>query len=342
MIPQLFAPVRALFDRTVPGTTAYDLSPSLVTPTKTNPRNQRLRYLRQHITRETKVLEVGPLAAPVVPKREGYNVFIADHLDRQGLIDYYAYSDLKPEKFEEVDFIWSSGDLADAVSQDHHGTFDVIILSHVLEHLPNPIGFLQSCATLLKTGGYLTLALPDKRYCFDMFRPLTTTGQWLTAYEQSSAFHSKVAYFDYATMVVASKYKIGWNKLNHRPQDLTFIHMALKDAYKKLFVDDNRVQNAYEDCHASVFTPASFALVAQECHALGVSPLALDYVSTTHKAEFFAHLRLIDREPINHHDRIQLMAFAAQEQAIGYRSVKIAKLPVWTRMIRALKAMKKA
>jgi hypothetical protein len=36
---------------------------------------------------------------------------------------------------------------------------------HVLEH--NLIGFLNDCDSLLKKDGVLSLAVPDKRYCFD-------------------------------------------------------------------------------------------------------------------------------------------------------------------------------
>ncbi len=101
--------------------------------------------------------------------------------------------------------------------------------------------------------------------------------------------------------------------------------MSLEHAYARFFGDQARSSNSYEDCHASVFTPASFALLAQECHAIGVSPLALDFVSSTREHEFFVHLRLVERRPINHHDRMQLLALTAKEQSYGFRKVKIAR-----------------
>lgn len=44
-----------------------------------------------------------------------------------------------------------------------HGQFDVIILSHVLEHVSKPADFLKSAADLLKPGGYIYIELPGYR-----------------------------------------------------------------------------------------------------------------------------------------------------------------------------------
>ena len=81
-----------------------------------------------------------------------------------------------------MDFVWTSGPMADAVPSDLHGTFGAFIASHVIEHTTDFIGFLDAAATLLAPDGVVILAVPDKRYCFDYFRPLTTTGKVLDAH----------------------------------------------------------------------------------------------------------------------------------------------------------------
>ncbi|MGV1756072.1 class I SAM-dependent methyltransferase [Rhizobium sp. A22-96] len=336
MLFRLYGSIRELFGGTVRGTSANDLSPTLVTPSWVKPRQNRSRRLRQYINETTKVLEIGPLARPIAPKRKGYNAYIVDNMDREGLLRQYAHAGYDPSSIEEVDFVWSSGDLADVVPEEHHATFEVIVLSHVLEHMPNPLAFFSSCARLLKPGGYVTLALPDKRHCFDLFRPVTTTAQWLAAFRAKTTAHNEISLFDYATLAVARRAEIAWDRSKHKTQDLTFLNMNIESAYARYFSGGDRNSNSYEDCHASVFTPASFALVAQECHAIGVSRFALDYVSITREHEFIAHLRLEDRKPISHHDRIQLLALSAKEQSVGYRGVKIASRPIWSKIRAAL------
>jgi 2-polyprenyl-3-methyl-5-hydroxy-6-metoxy-1,4-benzoquinol methylase len=39
--------------------------------------------------------------------------------------------------------------------------FDVVTASHVIEHVPDPIGFLATCAKLLKKGGRLVIKTPN-------------------------------------------------------------------------------------------------------------------------------------------------------------------------------------
>ncbi len=40
-------------------------------------------------------------------------------------------------------------------------SFDAIVLTHVVEHLPDPVGTLRACASLLKPGGRLVIVTPN-------------------------------------------------------------------------------------------------------------------------------------------------------------------------------------
>ncbi len=141
---------------------------------------------------------------------------------------------------------------------------------------------------------------------------------------------------DYATLAVAKHGRLSWKDSRHKARDITFLNMSLEAAYARFFGDQTGSSTSYEVCHASVFTPASFALLAQECHAIVVSPLALDFVSTTRGHEFFVHLRLAEREPINHHDRMQLLTLTAKEQSYGFQKVKTARGSLMRTMLKGL------
>ena len=137
----------------------------------------RNEQLASSFSRSMALIEIGASYNPIVPKSDGWNTTVIDHANRSELIK--KYHDQQIANIEDVDIIWRDGALADAVPAHLYGTFDALIASHVGEHIPDLIGFFQSVAMLLKPAGMMFLALPDKRLCFDFFKPLTTTGDLL-------------------------------------------------------------------------------------------------------------------------------------------------------------------
>src|SRR5690242_19463657 len=76
--------------------------------------------------------------SPLAPKAEGWRSYVVDHTDRDGLVEKYRGAEsVDPTKIESVDFVWTQGALSDAVPVEHHGSFDVFIASHVVEHIPD-------------------------------------------------------------------------------------------------------------------------------------------------------------------------------------------------------------
>ena len=146
-------------------------------------------------------IEVAPFFAPLAPKREGYNCLVLDVFDKQVLLACGEDDPNVPAEglanIEAVDFVGSATEIAELVPLCDHGSFDYIVSSHNFEHLPNPIRFLQGCAKVLKTGGILSMAIPDGRACFDCFRPYTTLGEWLTPYRSGAAKPSAVQIFEF-------------------------------------------------------------------------------------------------------------------------------------------------
>jgi SAM-dependent methyltransferase len=53
-------------------------------------------------------------------------------------------------------------------------TRDFVVANHFLEHCEDPIAALENMLRVLKPGGVLFLAVPDKRFTFDAPRPVTT------------------------------------------------------------------------------------------------------------------------------------------------------------------------
>jgi len=61
-----------------------------------------------------------------------------------------------------------------SINEWQHAEYDVITLSHTLEHLPDPIGFLRACAARLCDGGCLVVAVP----CFVGLHPRLFGKRW--------------------------------------------------------------------------------------------------------------------------------------------------------------------
>lgn len=144
------------------------------------------------LTREEKIfhlldkaglgLEIGPSHNPIAPKKKGFNVHILDHVSAADLRRKYAAHPVNLDNIEEVDFVWSGQRMPELIGQTQ--CYDWIIASHVIEHAPDLVSYLQQCEELLKPDGLLSLVVPDKRYCFDYFSPISSTGNVLDAYAE--------------------------------------------------------------------------------------------------------------------------------------------------------------
>jgi SAM-dependent methyltransferase len=68
---------------------------------------------------------------------------------------------------------------------------DFLLSCHVLEHLPDPIGAVRTWLRVLKPGGVLLLAIPDKRFTFDCRREVTTWEHLRGDHEGAPGDHSE-------------------------------------------------------------------------------------------------------------------------------------------------------
>src|SRR4029077_17569268 len=139
----------------------------------------REEIILKHIKRNGRGLEIGPGCAPIASKKQGFRVHLFDARDMKALNDKYRPAGMNGDNIEGVDFVWDCRSYTELVGRRH--VYDWIIGSHVLEHTTDLIGFLNDCDSLLKKEGVLSLAVPDKRYCFDHFRPLSSIGRVIDA-----------------------------------------------------------------------------------------------------------------------------------------------------------------
>jgi SAM-dependent methyltransferase len=81
---------------------------------------------------------------------------------------------------DSIDRLYPGGTHPDILSDSHafpsvaNATFDFLIANHVLEHLTDPIRALREWHRIVRGGGLILLAVPDKRYTFDRKRRRTS------------------------------------------------------------------------------------------------------------------------------------------------------------------------
>lgn len=204
---------------------------------------------------QLKGLEIGPLNEPLVTNEDLQGqgeIFYLDHLSTDELKEKYSDDpSVDVENIVNVDFVCPDGDLLEAVSGNQ---FDYVVASHVIEHVPNILKFLQGAQKVLKSGGKLFLIIPDKRFTFDYERRETTFGDVLDSFLSDDTKPSVRAVYDHFAKAVEINAHEAWHGLLDGKQSKKLF--SSKVAWD-LANDVNR-NKTYHDVHLNIFTPQSF------------------------------------------------------------------------------------
>ena len=256
----------------------------------------RFEQLRKHIRHEMRGIEIGPFHSPIASRKQGYNsivldVFDAVELRRQaGAITNLPFGSI--DNIEEVDLLGSAGDIAELVA-GAYGTelFDYVVSSHNMEHLPDPIRFLQGCERILKPGGSICMAIPDRRFCFDFYRPLTDLSEWLQAYDEKRRQPTEAQVFrHHAYQSLLRGTLLGWSA-DEANGDIPAPLETLDTAYDD-WRNSMNAERPYKDCHCWTFAPASFELMISDLQFLGLIGLTVDEITGPNAFEFYVHLKV--------------------------------------------------
>jgi SAM-dependent methyltransferase len=254
-------------------------------------------------------IEVGPSYRPICPKKQGWNTLVVDHATKSELVAKYTAWNIDTSLIEDVDVVLGEEGL-NALGPKQ--TYDYILASHVIEHIPNPIGFLRSCADLLKPGARLRLAVPDKRFCFDLLKQVTTTGQLIQAHSENRRIHTLGQVVDALMLHVTCNGQITFPRIG-AGDELKFVHLPI-DAYTKAVQVIRSHQ--YYDIHGWVFTPSSFLVICSQLAALGVLPFRIISILPDGHHEFLVDAIREDSAPDQSGvDVIAILKTTFEEQA---------------------------
>ena len=239
-------------------------------------------------------LEIGPLAAPLVTAELG-DVSYLDLDSREALAAQYADEpSVDCDAIPGIDYWLKSDDgiqpLSAAVAVG--APFDWVVASHVVEHVPDLIGWFREVGEILVDGGSVLLVVPDRRFCFDIHRPPTTVGQVLQAHEDGDRVPSVRAVYDHHRSCVVVQAHEAWAGqvpgTDQRMYSLEKVQDAVRSARN----------GEYVDSHVWTFTPRSFVAALEDLGLLVQLDFTIEVILPTGRdqLEFYVSLTRIPRD----------------------------------------------
>jgi predicted SAM-dependent methyltransferase len=139
-------------------------------------------------------IEIGALHNPF-PVPEAARVSYVDRLGTSELRD--EYPELADRPLVEVDVV----DDGETLAKFEEASLDFVIASHFLEHCEDPVGALKAHLRVLRPGGVLLLAVPDRRHGVDRGREPTSLEHVLADHEQGPLRSRAEHYRDWVRLV---------------------------------------------------------------------------------------------------------------------------------------------
>lgn len=139
-------------------------------------------------------IEVGALHSPLeVPRNASVR-----YVDRMPVTELRKhYPELAEYKLVDVDILDDGETLASLAD----ASVDFVIANHMIEHCQNPIGTIEQHLRVLKPGGILYLAVPDKRYTFDCDRPITSLEHVIRDYTDGGEWSRNSHFEEWARLI---------------------------------------------------------------------------------------------------------------------------------------------
>lgn len=120
------------------------------------------------------------------------------YVDRMKVADLrHHYEELAHETLVDTDII----DDGEQLTTIGDNTQDFVIANHFIEHCQNPIQTLQNIFRVLKPGGVLYLAVPDKRFTFDIDRPCTTIEHIMRDFSEGPEWSKRQHFEEWSRLV---------------------------------------------------------------------------------------------------------------------------------------------
>ena len=261
-------------------------------------RGEAVNYISN---KEARILELGPLTRPLLERKDYLNYFFADIRSTEEIRELYSGNkylketgiSVEIEKIVEIDFVIKNG-----YKETFKGVekFDYVIVSHVLEHIPNLLEFFVEIRKIMKENASLIIIYPDKRFSFDYFRTNTKFSDVYNVYiSDGKRVASQV--LDFYTNVIPENDPVKFWDLNKKVE----LFDGKKSKSKKNIETYEKVlkEKREDDVHYWPFSDFAFIKFLYESSIYNYLPYILSKFIPTQKntQSFLVVLTLGERTP---------------------------------------------
>jgi len=139
-------------------------------------------------------IEIGALHHPLVVPRAARVTYV----DRMNVAELRRqYPELANEPLVETQIV----DDGETLATIGEATQDFVIANHFIEHCENPLLTVRNLLRVLKGGGIVFMAVPDKRFTFDVDRPGTTLDHILRDFSEGPEWSKRQHYEEWTRLV---------------------------------------------------------------------------------------------------------------------------------------------
>lgn len=253
------------------------------------------------IDRTKNILEIGPLCFPIMDTNSE-NVKVLDYFTQDELKENYKNDpNVNINNICKVDYAVKNQKYHEVIFDK----FDFCVSSHNIEHSPCIVTFLQNISSVLNSGGYLFLAIPDYRFCFDKHRNQTSIFEVFDKYYSKTIKPQPLEQLESMYYTTHNESKDHWSDFNNSYRNI-FQHINQCENYmnskKNMLIENLKnieeiivrsKDSNYVDSHCWKLTPGFFRHLIEVLYEGKIIDLSVERVYKTLRGsnEFFAILK---------------------------------------------------
>jgi SAM-dependent methyltransferase len=269
-------------------------------------------------------VEFGPGCYPLPLGPFVESIRYVDVFDRESFAANFPEVGASVAGFPEID-IRIDFDKELFVERIGKGTCDFVVANHVLEHLVNPIRFLEQVHDLLAEDGLLYLAQPDKRKMFDCQRRRTPLRDVVDRYRANESYVSDERIAEYVQQVERPSEPFGPTSPDyattvamHRRRSL-HVNVWLLDDVIEILTYLSREMQIHFELHDGILLDDEFVLLLRKTEDRNA---ASRYATTLTRLWAEQHTRQLDRQHAELMDRLLVLDERVRETQNFIRRLK--------------------